>query len=274
MSQNRFFALTLAAGDVHIDNEQDLINLTEIFNAAGSPANQGPAQWKRLPSTEALLIAAQQKLNVELSHILITKRGGRGGTWAHPTVALAYAGYLDAGIQIEMSEAYRRYLSADAEMAVEIAERNLSDEQKIWLGARLLSKQNEQSFRKVVSTLGGKGEDFRLARHALRRGLFQTQNLRLVTNTQKDEIIKDHLGYGQNLLEALAMQRLETLIEYPQNIKRLDIKKQGISTVCAAFEAIGSQVRMGAVGVPMKTQIPSISQMFNRNLKSYQINAL
>ncbi len=275
MNQNRYFELNIGTGVVNIDNDQDFINLTELFRISDKGSNFAPAQWLRLPSTEELVVAAMTKLNVESSHIIQTRRGRKGGTWVHPTMAIAYAGYLDPILQIEMSEAYRRYLSGDVEMAAEIADRNLSEEDKIKLGARLLAKTNDRMFRKVSATLQcTTPEHYKDGRHAIRDALFDGVNLRLVTNTSADGIIRDNMEYDQNILEAIVMKRLELLISNSQNIAKLKVVGGNTTKMCAAYSAIATQVRMATQGVGAKRSIDSLSWLYEKNLKTAQSNTL
>lgn len=73
-------------------NQDRLVNLNDMWIAAGSPANKDPRQWIRLPTTADLIEVCA--FNVEKSHILRSIRGRAGGTWAIPNLAVAYAKYL------------------------------------------------------------------------------------------------------------------------------------------------------------------------------------
>lgn len=63
--------------------DQDFINLTKLWEMAGSPAEQRPSDWSNLPSTNRLIsemLTHQEFQNAEKSDIIKTKRGKGGGT--------------------------------------------------------------------------------------------------------------------------------------------------------------------------------------------------
>lgn len=83
--QDHEFLLNIADGK--------MVSLKAVYEMAGSPANQSPPQWQRLAST-IKLIESMSKENMGKSHVLKTKAGRNGGTWAHWQLALSYAQYL------------------------------------------------------------------------------------------------------------------------------------------------------------------------------------
>lgn len=74
-----------------------MVNLTDLWKAAGSPRNQKPAQWRRLPLTGNFVEFRQGKqvCNGQVE----TRRGQGGGTYATPDIALAYVQYLSPKYQ-------------------------------------------------------------------------------------------------------------------------------------------------------------------------------
>ena len=77
-----------------------MVNLNRIFEISGSPKNQDPRQWVRLPTTKKLI----ESMNVEKSHILKTRRGEGGGTWSHWKLALSYAQYLSPELHLSVNQ--------------------------------------------------------------------------------------------------------------------------------------------------------------------------
>lgn len=115
--------------------ETALINSTEIavdvsliqntdqmfFNATdmAKPFKKMPAQWLRLPDTEAYIEAL---LNVGLSHIiyyddLVQTRRGRtiGGTWLHQDLGLAFARWLSHLFAVRMDMWVKDRLKCETE---------------------------------------------------------------------------------------------------------------------------------------------------------------
>lgn len=89
---------------INADNE--MVSLTDLWKAAGSPANEDPRQWVRLPNSDQLIETLGNALNVEKSHIIKSKKGKGGGTWGHKSIALAYAKYLDPVLHIAVNEVF------------------------------------------------------------------------------------------------------------------------------------------------------------------------
>jgi hypothetical protein len=116
-----------------------LISLTDIWAAAGFTVNQKPGQWQRLDSSQKLMMALMERI-VEKSHnsgkiavksVYYAK--GAGGTFAHPVLACAYAGYLSPRLEVEVREVWLRYRAGDANLADEILEK-ASPEANEWAG--------------------------------------------------------------------------------------------------------------------------------------------
>lgn len=80
-----------------IHDRHELLSLTDMWRAAGSPEDRRPAEWLRSADAQRFIDALGVMSDVGNSHTALveTKKGGpRQGTWAHWQVALAYAKYL------------------------------------------------------------------------------------------------------------------------------------------------------------------------------------
>jgi len=90
-----------------------MLNLTDMWNAAGRPENRRPADWLALEETRRFRALADRHLaknpepvlpnancagigHLEPDGFVATARGNAGGTWAHWHLALAYGRYLSA----------------------------------------------------------------------------------------------------------------------------------------------------------------------------------
>lgn len=99
---------------VRVREQDQWINLTDLWKAAGSPKNKNPYEWLRLPDTVSLI--EQLNLNTGLSRIYRTsserkfqnatsnciyetRKGRGGGTYACREFALEYASYLSVEIR-------------------------------------------------------------------------------------------------------------------------------------------------------------------------------
>lgn len=77
-----------------IHTRHEMLNLTDMWRAAGSDLARKPAEWARSADAERFVQVLATSLNVGNSHLLSTAKGRNGATWAHWQVALAYAKYL------------------------------------------------------------------------------------------------------------------------------------------------------------------------------------
>jgi len=67
----------------NIHYEGEIVSLTDLWKAAGSPKNKGPKFWLRIDSTIQLIATVGSILKVSENHLLKIKRGKGGGTIAH-----------------------------------------------------------------------------------------------------------------------------------------------------------------------------------------------
>lgn len=81
--------------DILYDPETEMVNLNQMWKAAGKPKNKEPWRWLSLPHTEETCRSIAENLTVGLSHLIKTRRGKGGGLWAHHRIALAYGAYLN-----------------------------------------------------------------------------------------------------------------------------------------------------------------------------------
>lgn len=92
-----------------IHERHEMLSLTDMWKAAGSPADRRPAEWKRNEGA-AFIAFLGQTLNVGMAHIWKGERGVGGGTWAHWQVAMAYAKCLNPKFHAWCNEVVRRHM--------------------------------------------------------------------------------------------------------------------------------------------------------------------
>lgn len=92
-SVNDNVVTTLEYNGAAIRIDDDKLNLTDMWRAAGSPENREPYNWARKEGT-AFIDAVAMNLNLPDSQVLTSTRGKNGGTTAHWQIGLAYAKYL------------------------------------------------------------------------------------------------------------------------------------------------------------------------------------
>lgn len=101
-------------------SKTELVSLTQLWKMAGSPENQTPYKWKRIPEAKRLLkqISKEDK---GFKHPFLESKSGRGGeTLAHYKIALEYAGYLSVEFKSWMLGIIGSVIEAPEELAADI----------------------------------------------------------------------------------------------------------------------------------------------------------
>lgn len=93
-----------------ISDRGETLSLTDMWKAAGAPANQDPAQWSRSAAAEAFIEAVSVNMGISHNKLVETKAGRSGGTWAHWQVAFAYAKYLSPDFHMWCNEVVRAHM--------------------------------------------------------------------------------------------------------------------------------------------------------------------
>jgi len=119
-----------------IKAKNDLLCLTDFWMAVGRPKNKSAPQWLRLPQTINFIIRLESKIG--RSQAMVEKYD-KSGTFAHWQIAMAYAKYLSADLEMHMSEVYMRYQAGDVTLADQIADKASPDAQE-WLLKRIAQK--------------------------------------------------------------------------------------------------------------------------------------
>ncbi|MEC5289377.1 MULTISPECIES: KilA-N domain-containing protein [unclassified Aurantimonas] len=75
-----------------IHAKAETLSLTDMWKAAGSPANRDPGQWQRLSQAAEFIEHVSVIMGIPHDNLVTAKK--RGGTWANWQIGLAYAKYL------------------------------------------------------------------------------------------------------------------------------------------------------------------------------------
>ncbi len=101
---------TLVYQGTEIHERGEMLSLTDMWRASGSPKNKDPRQWVRKEGAEFIKEFRDRFLNVPEGHILEARVGRNGGTFAHWQIALAYAKYLSPQFHIWCNEVVRAHM--------------------------------------------------------------------------------------------------------------------------------------------------------------------
>jgi hypothetical protein len=202
-------------------DENGLISLTDIWKAAGFSANQKPGQWQGHDSTRKLMLALLERIGaknpnskkITVKTIYCAK--GAGGTFAHPVLACAYAGYLSPKLEVEVREVWLRYRGGDASLADEILER-ASPEANEWAGIRALSRSTRNKHTAVLQDHGVVAPiDFANITNETYLALFdkRAKVLKTERGLKKRDNLRDKMGQSDltyvMAAESLANERIE-----------------------------------------------------------------
>lgn len=199
-----------------------LVCLDDIWEAAGARAGADPYRWRQLRSTKRLEEELQKKLVIaalkeDKSNIPVAyaKRGrGNSGTYAHPILAAAYAGYLSPKLEIEVREVWLRYRKADAALADEILQR-ASPTDNEWVAVRALARARRVSFTDTLRDHGVAGRGYPDCTNAVYREILggTAIQVRATRGLSKKDNLRDHLETNElayvMAAEVLAKDRIE-----------------------------------------------------------------
>lgn len=190
--------------------------LDDLWSAAGQVKSK-PKLWRFTQGAKSLLSALAKKVGItNQSHDdLIYARRGRGsaGTFAHPILAAAYAGYLSPDLEVEVREVWLRYRAGDATLADEILQR-ASAEANHWVGVRALARSNRVKYTDVLKEHGVADRGYMECTEATYECLLggPSWKLRAERNLPKKANLRDHLKADElsfvMAAESLAAERI------------------------------------------------------------------
>lgn len=214
--------LTIRGRAIRSD-ENGLICLTDIWEAAGFRVNQLPRDWWRLPSAQSLAAAlvgqivgkSHNKKKISIKSIYYGKPGKAGGTFAHPILACAYAGYLSPKLELEVREIWLRYKAGDATLADEVLEK-AGPAANEWAGIRALGRTTRNKHTSVLADHGvSRPIDFATITNETYIALFDRPASKLKTDRglKKSDNLRDKMSLPEltyiMAAESLANERIE-----------------------------------------------------------------
>ena len=209
------FAIELDCGD-------KLVDLTGLWEMAGSPENNKPNDWRDTNNGSEFIFALEKNLKVSLDKILKTeKKGRKTNIWGHWQIALAYSKYLDPQLHIQVNEWVRQYLSEEKnpELGVNRAVENWkrkghSDK---WIDNRLTSIQVRHKFTDTLRQHGiSQGFEYAHCTDAINKNVLggTAKQIKEEKGLKKNALLRDNLSIVQiaalRLAEALADEDIET----------------------------------------------------------------
>lgn len=202
-----------------IGKDGDLLSLTDLWKAAGSPTTKAPKFWLDQEQTKGFIQATGRILKVTQNYLLKVKRGKSGGSYGHKQIALEYAQYLDQELGVIVNETFFQRLAEEKNPDL-IGQRYLKAYQKRgksadWTAQRLKSIGTRNTFTKTLASHGVTGEGFRDCTNAVYEPLYGgTANvIRMKKGLEKHQSIRDNMSKVElaavDLIEALASDEIE-----------------------------------------------------------------
>ncbi|MDD3712910.1 MAG: KilA-N domain-containing protein [Candidatus Izemoplasmatales bacterium] len=203
----------------NIHYEDEMISLTDLWKAAGSPSNKKVGDWLRSDTTEDFIEAMSIILKCGKSHLLKVKPGKGGGTISHKNIALAYAKWLDPKLHILVNQIFferveeEKYPEKIFERGIKTYERKGKPIE--WIEARMQGIVARNSFTRTLSAHNVEREGYRNCTNATYSHLFggSTAVIRHKKGIQKKQNIRDNLSVTElraiELSELLAKENIE-----------------------------------------------------------------
>lgn len=211
----KFNAITLKA----IGRDGEMYSLNDLWRMLGPPKSMEPRFWQRLPETERYFESETKSLNVRKSHIIKSKRGKGGGTYATQRVFLEYARYLNKDLAVQINEVFLQELKAQGNPDLYLERYRSSYKKKgksdDWIDKRMKSINTRNELTSTLSHHGVHGDGFRRCTNASYEGLLgcKAPALRKHLGIEKKDSIRDNMSKTQltalELSEDLAKQRIE-----------------------------------------------------------------
>ncbi|SFI84626.1 KilA-N domain-containing protein [Albimonas pacifica] len=152
---------SLSFNDTPIRDREQMLCLTDMWKAAGSPRNKKPAEWSRYEGSDFIREIGEK---VGTAHLFENRPGRGGGTWAHWQIGMAYAKYLSPAFHAWCNEVVRAYMEGTPPP---------SPQDTRWLAVRQESRAMRNDFTSTLAEHGvTKPRDFARATNATYVGLF------------------------------------------------------------------------------------------------------
>lgn len=208
----------------NVGREGEMLSLTDLWKAAGSPSGKEPAQWLRQDATTQLVETVSSILNMCPAHIIKSRRGKSGGTYAHKNIALAYAKYLDPALHVLVNEVFFQRLEEEknpdliGRRYIEAYKRRGKDGK--WIAARLQGIDTRNAFTDTLKSHGVTGNGYGRCTDAIYKPLYgcTARGIRARKSLPAKGSIRDHMSHT----ELIAVQLAESLAS--DTIEKRDVR--------------------------------------------------
>lgn len=240
------------------EDERGWICLDDLWSAAKSTEGRRPKFWRLNEAAQRLVAALRKKVGIPnlnpgdpSTWVIYAKRGrGAAGTFAHPILAAAYAGYLSPELEVEVRDIWLRYRSGDATLADEILQR-ASVEANHWAGVRALSRARRNSYTDTLKAHGVTGKGYMYCTEAVYEHLLggRSYQLRAHMELPAKANLRDHLS-ADKLAFVMAAEALSA--------ERIAEEGREGNARCAEASAISAAAIRSAIASDRKNRQPKL----------------
>jgi hypothetical protein len=198
------------------------ICLNDIWEASGAGISKEPKHWRGNKGAIELIDELQKKVTAGYlkegreNVLVIEAQRGRGarGTFAHPVLAAAYAGYLNPKLEIEVREVWLRFRAGDVKLADEIMDRADKADNE-WMAKRSISRATRLGYTDALKDHGVQdSRGYADCTNATYRGLFgrTAGQLKLERGVKKNGSLRDAMDLKElatvSFAEVLSTDRM------------------------------------------------------------------
>lgn len=204
----------------NVKNDNGMVSLTDLWKQAGSPKNKRPIDWQEKESTKEFIDALSLTFSSAKKALLKTKRGNGAGTYAHKSLALAYAKYLDPKLHALVNEVFFERVEEEKnpDLIVDRAintysKKGLSPE---WISKRLTGKGIRNEFTSTLKKHGVVGDGYQRCTNAMYIELYGSD-----ANGVRE---KKGIPQKANIRENMSLLELQA-ISFTEALAKEDIEK-------------------------------------------------
>lgn len=142
----------LRGQEVKVD-ENERVNLTDLWKISGSQKKDEPDRWYRLDSSKDFISVVATNLKTPEMGVWISKRGNGGGTFSHWQIALAYAKWISPEFHMEVNTIFMQYQNGDPKIAMDV----MKNIPKAYRSQSLTKIASKASFHRFEALLVDRG---------------------------------------------------------------------------------------------------------------------
>ncbi len=166
--------LNIAKNDItnHVRQENGLVSLTDLWKQAGSPKNKRPIDWQKMDSTKELTSVLESVMQSGFKPLWKSNRGGvNPGTFAHKSLSLSYAKYLDPKLHALVNEVFFERVEEEKNPDL-IVDRAIKTYTKKgytpeWISKRITGKAARNEFTSTLKRHGVSGDGYQRCTNAM-----------------------------------------------------------------------------------------------------------